>query len=184
VFLDEWLAVFRRILLPSSSRVSCKKSILLRLFTAEGGGNMFFSKRQEPPNQRHSVTSQKTWILSHTVLRNSDPIRFVFFVYWRVTLREEHNLRLFQIIVIKAEMVTGGWRKMHNKEPYTSKCSRNIVSVINSRRVKWAGNVAGMWEKINSCTVLEKTPEERKHLRGCMDRWQDGVKVDLKAIGW
>ena len=46
----------------------------------------------------------------------------------------------------KRDEVTGEWRKLHNEELNNQCCSLNIVRVIKSRRMKWAGNVAGMGE--------------------------------------
>ena len=67
---------------------------------------------------------------------------------WSLTLREEHRLRVFENRVLrrtfgpKMEEKTGEWRKVHNEELLYS--SPNIVRVIKSRRMKWAGNVTRM----------------------------------------
>jgi hypothetical protein len=45
---------------------------------------------------------------------------------------------------LKREEVTGKWRKLYNEELDDLDCSTNIVRVIRSRRMKWAGNVACM----------------------------------------
>jgi len=51
----------------------------------------------------------------------------------------------------KRDEVTGEWRKLHNEELNDQCCSLNIVRVIKSRRMKWAGNVAGMGEGRGGC---------------------------------
>jgi hypothetical protein len=67
---------------------------------------------------------------------------------WSLTLREESRLRVFENRVLrrifgpKRDEVTGEWRRLHNKELYALYSSSNIIWVIISRRLKWAGNVA------------------------------------------
>jgi hypothetical protein len=40
--------------------------------------------------------------------------------------------------------VTGGWRKLHNEELHNLYSSPNIIKMIKSRRMRWAGNVERM----------------------------------------
>ena len=62
-------------------------------------------------------------------------------------MREEHKLRVYKNRVLrrifgpKRDGVTGGWRKLHNEELKDLYSSPNIVRVIKSRRMRWAG----MW---------------------------------------
>jgi hypothetical protein len=42
----------------------------------------------------------------------------------------------------KGEEVTGGWRKFHNEELHYLYSSPNIIRVIKSRKIRWAGHVA------------------------------------------
>ena len=44
----------------------------------------------------------------------------------------------------KREEVTGEWIKLHNEKLNDLYCSPNIVRVIKSKRMRWAGHVAGM----------------------------------------
>jgi hypothetical protein len=41
----------------------------------------------------------------------------------------------------------GSWRKLHNDELHNLYSSLNIVRVIKSRRIRWAGHVARVGEK-------------------------------------
>ena len=66
---------------------------------------------------------------------------------WSLTLREEHRLRVFDnralkiIFGPKRDEVRGEWRKLRNMEPNDLYSSPNIVWVIKSRRISWAGHV-------------------------------------------
>jgi hypothetical protein len=40
----------------------------------------------------------------------------------------------------------GSWRKLHNDELLNLCSSPNIVRVIKSRTMRWAGHVTRMWE--------------------------------------
>jgi hypothetical protein len=63
-------------------------------------------------------------------------------------LREEHRLRVYENSVLRIfgpEMeVDGSWRKLHNNKLHSLYSSSNIVRVIKSRRMRWAGHVARM----------------------------------------
>ena len=63
-------------------------------------------------------------------------------------MREERRLRVFENRVLrrifgtKRDEVTGEWRRRHNEELCDMYSSPNIIRVIKSRRLRWAGNVA------------------------------------------
>ena len=72
---------------------------------------------------------------------------------WSLTLKEERRLRVFENRVLsktfgsKRDEVRGDWRKLHKEELNDLYCSPNIVRVIKSRRMRWAGHVARMGEE-------------------------------------
>ena len=49
-----------------------------------------------------------------------------------------------RVFGLKRDEVTGEWRKLHNEELNDLYSSPNIVRVIKSRRMRWAGHVARM----------------------------------------
>jgi hypothetical protein len=51
------------------------------------------------------------------------------------------------IFWLKRDKVRGEWRKLHNEETNDLRSSPNIVWVIKSRRMRWAGDVACMGER-------------------------------------
>jgi len=69
---------------------------------------------------------------------------------WSLIMREEHRLRVFENSVLrkvfgpKRDEVTGEWRKLHNEELNDLYSLPNIVRVVKSRRMRWAGHVAHM----------------------------------------
>jgi hypothetical protein len=52
---------------------------------------------------------------------------------------------LSRIFGPKRDEVTGGWRKLHN-ELHNLYSSSNIIRMTKSRRMRWAGHIAGMWQ--------------------------------------
>jgi hypothetical protein len=77
----------------------------------------------------------------------------------------------------------GSWRKLHNDELYSLYSSPNIVRVIKSRRMRWAGNVAPMGEGRGLYGVLGGSPEAKRPLRRSWRRWPDNIKMDLRETG-
>jgi hypothetical protein len=69
---------------------------------------------------------------------------------WSLTLRKEHRLRLLENRVLRIlfgprkEEVTGGWDKLHNEKLHDLYPSPSIITMIKSRRLKWARLVARM----------------------------------------
>jgi hypothetical protein len=57
------------------------------------------------------------------------------------------NRVLRRIFGPKRDEVTGHWRKLHNEELHNVYSSPNIIRMIKSRRMRWAGHVAQMGRK-------------------------------------
>jgi len=64
------------------------------------------------------------------------------------------NRALRKIFGPKRDEITGEWRKIHNEELCDLYCSSNIIRVIKSRRIRWAGYVACMGERRGAYRVL------------------------------
>jgi hypothetical protein len=92
------------------------------------------------------------------------------------------------------EEVTGEWRKLHNEELNDLFCSPNIVRVIKSRIVRWAGNVAriGMgkaytgiwWRNLRETDHLGDPGIDRRiNLRRIFREWDVEYGLDLAGLG-
>jgi hypothetical protein len=77
----------------------------------------------------------------------------------------------------------GSWRKFHNDELHSLYSSPNIIRVIKSRRMRWAGHVARMGEGRGVYRVLFGKPEGKGPLGRRRRRWEDDIKLDLREIG-
>jgi hypothetical protein len=75
------------------------------------------------------------------------------------------------------------WRKLHNDELHSLYSSSNIVRMIKSRRMWWAGHVARIWEGRGVYRVSVGRPEGKRPLGRPRRRWEDNIKLDLKEIG-
>jgi hypothetical protein len=59
----------------------------------------------------------------------------------------------------------------------------NIVGVIKSRRMRWAGHVACMGGRRGVYRVLVGKPEGKRPLGRPRLRWEDNIMMDLKEVG-
>ena len=87
---------------------------------------------------------------------------------WSLTLREERRLKVFENRVLrrvfgpKRDEVTGEWRKLHNEELSDLYSLPNIVRVVKSRRMRWAGHVVRMGQGRGVYRVLVGKPEGKR----------------------
>ena len=108
---------------------------------------------------------------------------------WSLTLREERKLRLFENMVLRRifgprrDEVKGEWRRLHNEELNDLYSSPNIVRVIKSRRIRWAGHVAHMGEERGVYRVLVGKLEGKRPLGRPRHRWVDNIRLDLQEVG-
>jgi hypothetical protein len=70
-------------------------------------------------------------------------------------------------------------RKVHNEELNDLYSLPNIVRVVKSRRIRWAGHVARMGEERGVYRVLVGKPEGKRPLGRPRRRWEDNIKMDV-----
>jgi hypothetical protein len=105
---------------------------------------------------------------------------------WSRRLTEERRLRVFESRLLgrifwpKRDEVTREWTKQRNEELNDLYCSPNIIRVIKSRRMRWAGHVEHMR---GGERLLVWKPEGKRPLGRPRRRWKDNIKMGLEEMG-
>jgi hypothetical protein len=102
---------------------------------------------------------------------------------WCLALREEHRLGAFEKKVVmiifgpKRDEVAAGWRRLQNEELSNLYASQNIITVIKSSKLRWAGHVVYMGQKRNKYKLLVWKSKGKKY--------SQDLDVDGRIIlGW
>ena len=82
----------------------------------------------------------------------------------------------------KRDEVTGEWGKLSNEELTDLYSLPNIVRVVKSRRMRWAGHVARMGNGRWLHRILVGNPEGNKLLERPRRRWEDNIMMDLQEL--
>jgi hypothetical protein len=93
------------------------------------------------------------------------------------------NRLLRRIFGPKRDEVTGVWRELYNEEFHDLYPSRNIVRVIKTRRMRWAGHVARMGEVRGMYRHLVEKYEGKRPLWRHRRRWEGNINMELQGIG-
>jgi hypothetical protein len=99
------------------------------------------------------------------------------------------NRVLRRIFGPKRDEVTGEWRKLHSEELHNLYSSPEILRIVMSRRMRWAGHVARRGEERKVYKVLVGKPEGKRPLGRPRRRWEDGIRMDLgenslRGVDW
>ena len=89
------------------------------------------------------------------------------------------NIEIYKCIAF----VTKYHFKLHNEELNDLYSLPNIVRVVKSRRMRWAGHVVRMGEDRGVHRVLVGKPEGKRLLGRPRRRWEDNIKMDLQEVG-
>jgi hypothetical protein len=80
--------------------------------------------------------------------------------------------------------VTGEWRRLHNNDLYALYFSPNIFRLIKSRKLRWAGHLARMWDRWGAFRVLVVKPGGGSALGRPRHRWEGNIKMGLREVWW
>jgi len=92
--------------------------------------------------------------------------------FWILFLSGLQKFRVWSLLLVS-----------FNEELNDRYSSPNIVRVIKSRRMRWAGHVALMGQGRGVCRVLVGKPEWRRPLGRPRRRWEDTIRMDLREVG-
>ena len=90
---------------------------------------------------------------------------------------------MLRIFGPRRDEVTEEWRRLHNEELNDLYSSPNIVRVIKSRRMRWAGHVARMGGEREVYRILVGKPEGRRPLGRPRHSWVENIRTDLQEVG-
>ena len=108
---------------------------------------------------------------------------FLLIHHLNYTLNATYLLVLRRIFGPRRDEVTGEWKRLHNEELNDLYCSRNIMRVIKSRRMRWAGRVAHMGEERGAYRVLVGKQKGKRPLGRPRRKWVDNIRMDLQEVG-
>jgi len=134
----------------------------------------------DPQNKDTSTEGYRTIIL---------PVVLYGCETWSLTLRDERGLRVFENRVLrkvfgpKRDEVTGEWTKLNNEELNDLYSLPNIVRVVKSKRMRWAGHIARMGEDRGVHRALVGKSEGKRPLGRPRRRWEDNIKMYLQKVG-
>jgi hypothetical protein len=78
-------------------------------------------------------------------------------------------------------METGEWKILQNEYVYGLYSRTNIIRVIELRRMRWTGHVAGMGDRRVAYNILVNS-EQKRSLGRPRRRWEHSIKLDLEEV--
>jgi hypothetical protein len=84
----------------------------------------------------------------------------------------------------KRDELTGEWRKLHNEKLHHLYSSPSIIRIMNSRRMRWEGHVAGMRRGGTRIGCWSESEKKRGREEDPRRRWVDNIRMDLVDVGW
>jgi len=91
---------------------------------------------------------------------------------------------LRRIFGTRRDEVPGEWRRLHNGEQMICTAHPVLCGRFKSRRMRWAGHVARMWEKRGLYRVLVGKPKGKRAPGEPRVMWGDNIKMALQEVEW
>jgi hypothetical protein len=99
-------------------------------------------------------------------------------------MRVFENRALRRMFGPKRDEVKGQWRKLHSGELHNLYSPPDIIRRIKSRRLRGRGMWQAWVRGRNVYRVLVGKPEGKRPLERPRRRWEVGIKMYLRWIGW
>jgi hypothetical protein len=93
------------------------------------------------------------------------------------------NRVLRRIFGLKKDEVTGEWRKLRKEELTDLYSTPNIIGVIKSKRMRWAGHTARVGERRVIYRFMVAKPEGKRPLGRPRSKWEGNINMDLQEEG-
>jgi len=78
--------------------------------------------------------------------------------------------------------MAGEWRRLHNEELHGLYDSPDVMKIMKSRRLRWAGNVARTEGRRRLYSIAIGRPDGRRPLGRPRRRWEDNIRRDLREV--
>ncbi|PSN38822.1 hypothetical protein C0J52_23508 [Blattella germanica] len=107
-----------------------------------------------------------------------------------LTLREEKRLQLFENKVLrkifgpKRDEETGEWRRLHNTGLNDFYGKPDIIRIIKSYRLRWAGHVTHMGNERGVRRIFEGKPEGKRTVGRPRMKWENNINHDLRVVDY
>ena len=109
---------------------------------------------------------------------------------WTLTLREEKRLQVFESKVLrkiygsKRDDETGEWRRLHNGELHELYGKPDVMRIVKSRRLQWAGHVTRMGNEKGAWKLLVGKPVGKRPVGRPRMRWENNINHDLREVDY
>ena len=132
---------------------------------------------------------------AHIIIYNSTALskkykeaRFLWHSTW-ANIKIKFRLMIFENRILRQIFgpkrdENGEWRRLHNEELHTLYRSPNIVRMIKSRKLRWAGHVARMEEGRSAFKILTGKPTGKRPWGRPRRRWEDLEEIGVNAGNW